>query len=55
MDAVHPMLILFLYLVRTHVCTAHSDSVWSVAWSKSDKHDNIITSSVDGTVKSWKW
>ena len=32
---------------------AHSDSVWSVAWGKNDKHDYIVTGSVDSTVKSW--
>lgn len=32
---------------------AHTDSAWSVAWSKNDNNDYIVTGSVDDTVKSW--
>lgn len=34
---------------------AHDDDIWSVAWSKTDKHDHIVTGSVDDSVKSWFW
>ena len=33
---------------------AHEDSAWSVAWSKNDNNDYIVTGSVDDSVKSWK-
>ncbi|KAK2155236.1 hypothetical protein LSH36_245g01034 [Paralvinella palmiformis] len=35
---------------------AHEDSIWSCAWAKSEKDgsENIVTGSVDDTVKVWK-
>jgi WD repeat-containing protein 61 len=34
---------------------AHDDSIWSVAWSKNNQHEYILTGSVDSLVKSWYW
>lgn len=37
---------------------AHDDSIWSCAWgavNEKDGTENIITGSVDDTVKIWKW
>ncbi|KAJ3259876.1 hypothetical protein HK103_001767, partial [Boothiomyces macroporosus] len=37
---------------RSNILTAaHSDGIWSVAWSK--KQNKIVTGSVDDTVKLW--
>eukprot|EP00116_Pleurobrachia_bachei_P000835 sb/3461097/ len=35
----------------------HEDSIWSVAWARSEKDntENIITGGVDDLVKSWNW
>ena len=37
--------------------TAHEDSIWSVAWAKSEKDgvENVVTGSIDDNVKVWKW
>nr|XP_054767870.1 SKI8 subunit of superkiller complex protein-like [Lytechinus pictus] len=36
---------------------AHDDSIWCVAWMKSDRDgvENIVTGSVDDLVKCWNW
>ena len=34
---------------------AHEDDIWSVAWSKSEKNNVILTGSVDDSVKLWLW
>jgi hypothetical protein len=35
----------------------HDDSIWSVAWARSEKDnsENIVTGGVDDLVKSWNW
>ena len=35
----------------------HEDSIWSVAWARSEKDnsENIVTGGVDDLVKSWNW
>lgn len=45
-------------LLSSVVCIlAHEDSIWSCSWGRSDKDgtENIVTGSVDDTVKVWKW
>lgn len=42
-------------MTLTLLYIAHDDDIWSVAWSKTDKHDHIVTGSVDDSVKSWFW
>jgi len=34
---------------------AHDDSIWSVAWSKRDSNDYIVSGSVDDTVRCWSY
>ena len=35
----------------------HEDSIWSVAWARSEKDnsENIVTGGVDDLVKTWNW
>jgi hypothetical protein len=33
--------------------SAHDDDIWTVAWSKNEKFNYLITGSVDDTVKTW--
>ncbi|XP_070554300.1 superkiller complex protein 8-like isoform X1 [Ptychodera flava] len=46
-----------LYTVQFKQEQAHEDSIWSVAWARSetDGTDYIATGSVDDLVKIWKW
>ena len=37
-----------------HTCAAHTDSVWSVAWSRDEQRDVVVTGSVDTVVKAWQ-
>ena len=39
------------------VSTAHSDSVWGVAWTRNEtlEQELILTGSVDNTVRVWAW
>jgi len=44
--------------VCVFICAAHDDSIWSCAWGaqhEKDGTENIVTGSVDDTVKIWKW
>lgn len=36
---------------------AHDDSIWSCVWRKNQSTgtDNVVTGSVDDTVKLWRW
>ena len=47
----------FIYFHAKSYCLAHDDSIWSCAWGKSERDgtDNIITGSVDDSVKIWRW
>ena len=46
-----------MYFHAKSYCLAHDDSIWSCAWGKSERDgtDNIITGSVDDSVKIWRW
>jgi WD40 repeat protein len=48
----HICLTLFC-LASLLLSVVHDDSAWSVAWSKNDNNDYIMTGSVDDTVKTW--
>jgi len=40
------------------LCAAHDDSIWSCTWGPTHERDgteNVVTGSVDDTVKIWKW
>ena len=47
----------YVTLVLCVLSTAHSDSVWGVAWTRNEAQDEelILSGSVDNTVKVWTW
>jgi len=34
---------------------AHTDSIWTTAWSKAEGNEHIVTGSVDGIIKTWSF